>query len=248
MNVRGGLVAFVLLLAWAPVADAALYRTSIRGSQELTWTVDGTTGGCEIRRGTGDGTVRFTFRSVKPQLLNAGRDGLQGSLPSVATGSITGRFTDAVETPCPDQEPGEPFVAPADGCGATRFGLRVDATPRGAFTYFTGPVTPLGPASTAQAGGECPFPVDLPVLESTDMGACGDGDQLWQRSWGVSASRGEGLLASRVQIGAKRLPRKGRSRQLTGRAAVECTLPSQYTGGVALRGALTYTLTVKRTR
>lgn len=236
-------------LLFATPAGAAVYKTSFSGKQELSWKVDGTRGSCEIRRGRGDGVVRFSVRSSKAMSLTGGtrRVTLLGSIPSVATGTITGQFADTVETPCPDLDPGDPVTADAAGCGPTRFGIRVDVTPKGAFTYINGPVTPLGPVSIAAAAGSCPFPIDLPVLSSNDLSGCGDGAQVWRRSWGVASSGGQGLLASRIALSPKRLPGKGRKRVLTGRALVDCTMPSDYSGGVKLTGSLTYKLTVKRT-
>lgn len=249
---RGVLVAVTVVVALPAASDAhaALYRASITGQQELTWKVDGTQGSCEIRRGTGSGKVAFRFRSQKSQLLNgaARRLSLQGSLPSVATGSIAGTFTEATQTPCPGFEPRDATTSPADGCGPTRFGIRVDLTPRGSFVHLTGPSTPLGPVSIAQAGGSCPFPVDESLTTSSDFKACGDGRELFRRSWGVASSGGRGLFASRISSSSKRPLRKGASRRLTGRAVVDCTMESSYSGGVQLKGTLRYTLTVKRVR
>jgi hypothetical protein len=245
---RVAVLGCALLGLAAAQADAAVYRTSISGRQHVSWKVDGTAGGCEVHRGRGEGAVTFTVKSSKAAPLTGGtrRVPLLGSIPSVATGSIEGRFADTVETPCPGFEPGDPVIEPVDGCGSTRFGIRVDVTPKGAFTYINGPATPLGPVSTAGARGTCPFPVDTPILSSNDFTACGDGQALWRRSWGIGSSGGQGLLASRISVTPKRLPRKGRTRVLTGRATVDCTMSSPYSGGVKVTGSLTYRLTVKR--
>jgi type 1 fimbria pilin len=240
------LVAMIAALPHA--ASAAVFKTSISGKQELTWKLDGTTGNCEIRRGTGNGTVSFRFKSTKPApafSASGGKLSFTVSIPSVATGSIAGTFTDKVETPCPGFEPREPFSEDVSGCGATRFGVRADVVSHGAFLYVTGPNTPLGPVSISQAGGYCPFPLGGSSWDtSLDRSGCGDGKQLWKRSWGVSSSGGEGLLASRIHMTPKQLRRKKLT--ITGRASVDCTIPSQYTGGVKLIASLKYTLSLKR--
>ena len=231
-------------------AGAAVYRASISGSQEVSWKVDGTSGSCEIRRGKGEGKVSFRFASNKPAPVTAGKSGrglaFVGSIPSTAKGTIAGAFTDSPETPCTGFEPGPAVTDPAGGCGATKFGLRVDLTAKGAFVYVTGPRVPLGPVSIAQSSGECPFPVDGSFLDSTDFAACGDGKQLWKRSWGVASSAGSGLLASRWHMTPSQLPKRKRTRVFPKRANVDCTMPSRYTGGVRITGTLKYTLTLKR--
>ena len=116
---------------------------------------------------------------------------------------------------------------PAGGCGATKFGLRVDLTAKGAFVYVTGPRVPLGPVSIAQSSGECPFPVDGSFLDSTDFAACGDGKQLWKRSWGVASSAG-GAAGEPVHIRPRQLPKRKRTRVFPKRANVDCTMPSRY--------------------
>ena len=56
---RSALVVLVLisLASAAPAASArsVVYRATISGQQELEWKVDGTTTGCESRRGAGKG-------------------------------------------------------------------------------------------------------------------------------------------------------------------------------------------------
>jgi hypothetical protein len=253
---RGPLVGSLLVaifgaLPQAAGAASASYSASISGKQDLTWKVDGTRGNCEIRRGTGEGTVSFRFKSSKPGTAAASSSGKRlsftSSIPSVATGSIAGHFTDAVETPCPGFEPGAAVTQPAGGCGATRFGVRADIGAHGAFLYVTGPEVPLGPVSLAQSSGECPFPVGGPIDSSSDRTTCGDGSKLWQRSWGVAASGGEGLLASRIHMTPKQLLGPKRKKiTITGRKDISCTVPSDYAGGVKLTGSLKYTITLKK--
>jgi hypothetical protein len=246
------LAATVVVAIPAAVAQAAgpfSYSASVSGKQDLTWKVDGTRGNCEIRRGTGDGTVSFRFKSSKPgtAAASSSRSGLSfnSSIPSVAKGSIAGHFTDAPETPCPGFEPGDPVTQSASGCGATRFGVRVDIQAKGAFLYVTGPNVPLGPVSIAQSGSDCPFPLGGFMDSSSDRTTCGDGRQVWQRSWGVSSAGGAGLFASRVHMTPKQLFRK-RKVVITGRKDVSCTVESSYSGGVKLTGSLKYTITLKR--
>jgi hypothetical protein len=238
--------AFALL---PQIAGAATFRTTVSGKQELTWKLDGTTGNCEIRHGVGQGVVSFKFKSSKPAVIgvNAGR--VDGSIPSVASGTVSGSFTDTVQTPCPGFEPMDPFTESAGGCGATHYGIRVDLSRHGAFVYVVGPEVPLGPVSIAQSGGDCPFPNGGSSFSTSgDRTACGDGQQVWQRSWGVGGPTG--LFASRMHITQKSLLRvkRGKTKQLTGRKDVDCTTDSQYSGGIKMTGKLTYTLSIKRLR
>lgn len=228
------------------------YSASISGRQELEWKVDGTRGDCEKRRGAGSGRVSFRFASrtaVPSPALARGRGMyFATSIPSTATGTIAGAFTDSLAAACPGFEPAGPTTEPAGGCGATRFGIRVDFQYRSdGFVYVTGPQTPLGPVSLAQAGGQCPFPMGGRFEDTNDRTACGDGSQLWRRSWGVSSGDGEGLFASRFSLSPRALlrPRK-RTIVLTGKAAVDCTVSSSYSGGVKITGKLTYALTLRR--
>jgi hypothetical protein len=236
----------------AGTASAASFRATISGKQELTWKLDGTTGDCEIRHGVGDGTVKFSFRSPKPAFIVAtASHGLTvvGSITTIAKGSIAGSFTDTVQTACPGFAPSDPFTQSATGCGPTRFGIRVDVSQHGAYLYLTGPNVPLGPVSIAQIGGDCPFPLgDSGWVTSLDRTACGDGTQLWKRSWGVASAGGAGLLASRTHMAPRQLlhVRKGRKTHVARRVVVDCTAGSQYTGGVKITGKLNYTLTLKR--
>lgn len=242
-----------IIVAAPQVAGAASFKASVSGTQYLKWSLDGTSGNCEIRRGTGGGEVNFKFKPAGSQPIYAAKSGkrlkLTGSLPSVATGTIAGQFSDTVATACPGFTPADPYIPPTAGCGATKFGVRMDLQSRGAFVYVTGPNVPLPSGSTAVSPGGCPFPIDTSLLLSSDMSACGDGLNLWQRSWGVSYSSGEGLFASKLSISARKLfkTKRRRSAVITGRAVVSCNVPSQYTGGVTYSGELKYTLTLKRT-
>ena len=245
------LVSALATLTAAP-AHGASYKVTISGKQELTWKVDGTTSGCEVRRGAGSGSVRFSFRdrgAAPAGALARGRGMyFATSIPSKATGTISGAFTDSSATPCPQFAPGDPVIDPTGGCGAETFGVRVDFQYRDdGFIYVTGPQVPLGPVSLAALGGECPFPLGGGFDSSSDRAACGDGSQLWKRSWGVAYSGGQGLFASRIAVKPKTLLRpKGKTVVLTGSAKVDCTIPSQYSGGIKLTGKLTYTLTARK--
>ncbi len=256
-----GVSLLVLLAASAPAAGAVqrsvAYRVSISGQQELTWSFDGTRGTCQIVRGTGKGRVAFRFRSSKPGTgtVNPGAGGLSYAsfgVYATATGTIAGTYTETETTPCPGFAPRDPVTvtAPTGGCGATKFGLRIESQVRGAFLYVTGPKVPLGPPGSISAvGGVCPFPLDLSILESTDFSACGDGRGLWKRSWGVASSQGEGLAASRIAIKPKTLLRpKKKTVLLSGRARVDCTMSSTYSGGVKITLDLRYTVTLRRIR
>jgi hypothetical protein len=230
-------------------AGAAVFRATISGRQELSWRVDGTTGSCEIRHGVGQGEVTMTFRSTKSSLLAVNRTDVAGSIDAIAKGSISGSFTDSPQTPCPGFTPDDPYTVPAAGCGALRYGLRVDLSRHGAFVYVVGPEVPLGPVSIAQSGGDCPFP-DGGYFFSTngDRTACGDGKQVWQRSWGVVGPTG--LFATKLQVTTKGLlhVKKGKTKHITGRKDVDCTTGSQYSGGIPTTGKLQYTLSLKRLR
>ena len=252
---RRSLIVLVLisLTAAAPAASArsVAYRATISGQQELEWKVDGVTTGCESRRGAGKGRVAFRFREQRAIPTSANSFGKEMtfnvSIPSKATGSISGAFTDSVATACPGFAPREPLTSPVTGCGSTTFGLRVDVQLRGAYLYVTGPNTPLGPVSTSQTSGDCPFQLGGGITTTSDRSACGDGTQLWKRSWGVSSAQGQGLFASRIANSGRGLLRpKRRTTTLSKRVAVDCTVPSQYSGGVKITGVLRYTLTLRR--
>lgn len=233
-----------LAAAGASGAHAAVYRATFSGTQELGWKVDGTTGSCEIRRGVGQGAVRLTVKGDRSALLTAGtkRLDLLGSIPSTARGTITGSFAETTVTPCEGFEPGAPTTAKTDGCGAVRFGVRLDLKPVGAFTYLFGPGSP-GPRA-----GACPFYVDNALASSNDFGACGDSlTRQHRRNWAVSSSGGQGLFGGRLTAAQAKPLKKGRSKTLTVRIPVSCTVPSTYTGGVKITGVAKYQLKLRRT-
>lgn len=249
MTARARIALLVLVIAVTAVAaqsaSAATFKASIRGTQYLNWSVSGTTDSCEVRRGEGAGEVRFSFKSSSSSTLfvSSARKApnMVGSIPSKATGTISGSFTDSLATACPGFEPKPTYTDPTDGCGTNDFGLRVDLKTRGAFVHVTGP-------GQLKSTGECPFAFDK--LLSTDLSACGDGVNLWQRSWGISSYHGQGLFASKLHISSKSLlrTRKGKRKVITGRAIVSCSQPSNfYSGPVTMNGELKYSLTLKRT-
>jgi hypothetical protein len=237
------LVVLATLAAGVASADAATYRVTFSGTQELTWKVDGTTSACESRRGAGQGTVKLSIKGDKPATMfssGSKRISLLGSIPSTVKGSITGQFTDTLVTRCQDFEPGPAVTAPTTGCGATAFDLRVDFKPVGAFTYLVGPSMPGG-----KTGEGCPDFQEL--ASSNERTACGDDDALHRRSWGVASSHGAGMFATRLSAAQTKAVKRGGKKTLTGRTPVECTLDSQYSGGVKLVGVLKYSVSVKRT-
>lgn len=245
--------AVTLAAALPQFADAADFKMTVRGSQTFNWSLDGLTSNCEVRRGSGSGTSSFKFKSSSSSPVNVNtrkkHPRIGTSNNATAIGTVTGSFSDTVATPCDGFYPADPFIAPTTGCGDTKEGLRLDLVPRGAFVYVTGPNVPLGPVSTS-ATGDCPSPVGTSLLLSSDLTACGDGQNLWQRSWGVAYS-GRGLFASKLSISGKRLAktRKGKTASITGRAVVDCNVPASfYSGGVTMRGELKYTLSFKRVR
>lgn len=242
----------MLALATAS-AGAATFKTSVKGSQELSWSLDGTTSGCEVRRGQGSGVVKFSFKSPKSANLfvSSARKApnIVGSLGTKAVGSISGSFSDTLSAACGGFEPGPPVVHDASGCGATAFNLRMDFKTRGKFVHVTGPSLPGGPVSTAANGTPCPFPIDDSLLFSTDLAACGDGTAIWDRSFGVATSGGRGLLLTKLAISSKSLlkTKKRHSKVITGRAVVDCSVPSfPYTSPVKMKAELKFTLTMKR--
>ena len=244
-----GALALLVLALIVPTASAAVFKASIKGTQEVSWSVDGTTSACESRRGTGSGVAKFSFKSPKsaPLFVGSGRKApkIVGSLTTKATGTQSGSFSETVATACPGFEPGDPYTTPAQGCGATSFGIRVDFKTRGAFVNVTGPSVPLGPVSLANTG--CPTSLDAHPM-SNDLTACGDGVAQDQRSWGIADAAGEGLLFSKLHISSKKLlkTKKRKSKKITGRAVVDCNVPSLYSGGISYKAELKYTLTLKR--
>ena len=181
----------VVLAVPAHSAGPTLYKVSVAGKQELTWKVDGTTKACEVRHGVGSGRVAFRFHDSAAVPTSAVAKGLSFavSIPSTATGRITGTLGDPVATPCPGSVPREPTTNPGTGCGATKFGLRLDAEFRSnGFLYVTGPNV-----THSANPGDCPFPIDYnSIFAGTfDFKPCGDGKQAWQRSF-ASPHRAKG--------------------------------------------------------
>lgn len=243
-------LATAVLAAPAHSAGPLLYNVGVSGTQELSWKVDGTTPACESRRGSGSGTVKFRFHDdgATPTTALAKGRGMTfaAGVPSTATGSISGAFTDSLAAACPGNLPAEPSTLPTTGCGATKFGIRVDAQYRSnGFLYVTGPNPMVSLIST-----NCPFPMDFNVFAgSFDWSSCGEGRQQWQRSFGLNTSQGEALLASRIAVKPRAILHPRRSKiTLTGSAKVDCTVPSRYSAGVHFTGKLTYTLTARRVR
>lgn len=240
MLARALVLAALATVGLTATAHAAVYQVSLSGTQELAWSVSGTTGDCEIRQGTGSGKVTFAFRSKTPGFVTIGAgSSTLGSITAQATGTIDGAFADTVATPCPGQLPADPVTEPTSGCGATRFGLRADLTLKGAGLSVTGTSMP-----PADVGDGCPFYLGSSFTSESPGPKCGDGSQLWQRSWGVSSAGGAGLLASKLSFGARTLRRP--TTTLTKRQTLDCTLDSPYSGGVRITGTLRYTLTFKR--
>ncbi|MTD43952.1 hypothetical protein GKE82_06455 [Conexibacter sp. W3-3-2] len=239
------LLSALLLVVCAPTAHAAQYRVTFSGTQELSWKVDGTTADqCEVRRGVGQGAVRLTVKGDRSGLaFSAGtkRIGLLTSIPVTGRGTISGRFQDLPAAPCGDAPVGEPVTRATDGCGPVKIGMRLDLKPVGAFTYLFGPANP-GPRR-----GECPHYVDDALTDGNDFSACGDSLTVQhRRNWAVSASGGLGLFGGRLSAAQTTPLRKGRSRTLTVRIPVDCTVPSRYAGGVRITGVARYRLTLRR--
>lgn len=223
-------------------AKSGSFKVSVSGTQNYTWSLDGTSGSCEIQRGAGSGTNKFSFKSPKsaPFFISTS-SGIVGSLNATAKGNRSGAFSVTTATPCPGFEPGPPFFDDASGCGDYKYKLRMDFKQKGAFQYVTGPAQTNPP-------GACPSPYASPFMLSTDLKECGDilGTQH-KRSFGISGA--PGLLASKISPSIKTLlkTKKGKSKSITGKAAVECKPASTYSSPVTIRADLKYTLTFKRT-
>ncbi len=233
---------FALLLTATAQAKSGSFKVSVSGTQNYSWSLDGTRGSCEIQRGTGSGTNKFSFKSPKstPFFVSTS-SGITGSLTATARGNRTGSYSVTTATPCPGFEPGPPFIDDATGCGAYKYNLRMDFKQKGAFQYVTGPSQTYPP-------GACPSPIESSILLSTDLAQCGDVlGALHKRSWGVSGAAG--LLASKISPSVKTLlkTKKGKSKSITGKAAVECKPASTFSSPVTIRADLKYTLTFKRT-
>jgi hypothetical protein len=238
------IAAIIALLAVTASAQAASgsFKVSVTGSQTYSWSLDGTSGSCEIRRGAGSGTNKFSFKSPKAApffITTAG--GIQGSLNATAKGSRAGSFSVTTATPCPGYEPSLPFIEDATDCGDYKYNLRMDFAQKGASQYVTGPSQTYPP-------GQCPSPASSSFLLSTDLKECGDilGVQ-YKRSWGAAGDAG--LLASKISPSIKKLlkTKKGKSKAITGKSSVDCKPASNYSSPVTIHAELKYTLTFKRT-
>ncbi|MGK2878532.1 MAG: hypothetical protein ACSLFF_08155 [Solirubrobacterales bacterium] len=231
-----------LLVATTAQAASGSFKVSVSGTQSYSWSLDGVTNTCEVKRGAGSGTSKFSFKSPRsaPFFISTS-SGITGSLNASAKGNRSGNFSVTTVTPCPGFEPGLPFIDDASGCGDYKYKLRMDFKQQGAFQYVTGP-------SQTYPAGVCPSPIKSSLFLSTDLTQCGDGNDLHKRSWGVSGAAG--LLASKISLSIKKLlkTRKGKSKSITGKAAVECKpASSAYSNPVNIRAGLKYTLTFKRT-
>jgi hypothetical protein len=234
----------LVFAATAGAASSGVFKVSASGKQELTWSLDGTRGACEIRRGAGSGNVKFSFKTPNAASLYVSKSGgITGSINLKATGTRAGSFGETTVTPCSGFEPSAPFTEDASDCGATAFAPRMDFKTKGAFTWIT------APSSIATGGPSCPFYVDSSLLLSSDLKACGDSDTQYKRSWGVSAAAGEGLFASKISPSMKTLLKikKGKSKTITGKASVDCKPASTYSSPVVIKGSLKYSLKFKRT-
>lgn len=235
------LVCVLLMTATAQAAKSGTFKVSVSGTQSYSWSLDGTTGSCEIQRGAGSGTNKFSFKSPKstPFFISTA-SGMMGSLNATAKGTRTGSFSVTTAAPCPGFEPGLPFFDDASGCGDYTYKLRMDFKQKGASQYVTGPAQTNPP-------GRCPSPIDSPFLLSTDLAECGDilGTQH-KRSWGVTGAAG--LLASKISPSIKTLlkTKKGKTKSITGKASVDCKPASTYSSPVNIRAELKYTLKFKR--
>lgn len=235
------LFASMFLMTATAQAKSGLFKVSVSGTQNYSWSLDGTRGDCEIQRGAGSGTNKFSFKSPKstPFFISTA-NGIMGSLNATAKGNRTGSFSVTNAAPCPGFEPGLPFFDDVSGCGDYKYNLRMDFKKKGAFQYVTGP-------TLTYPAGRCPSPIGSSILLSTDLAECGDIlGTLYKRSWGVAD--GTGLLASKISPSIKTLlkTKKGKSKSITGKAAVECKPASTYSSPVNIRAELKYTLTFKR--
>jgi hypothetical protein len=116
----------------------------------------------------------------------------------------------------------------------------MDFKHKGAFDYVTGPSQTYPP-------GVCPAPTSSGLQLSSDATACGDSDTQYKRSYGLGGEAG--LFATKHSLATKTLlkTKKGKSKSITGKATVDCKLPSSfYSNPVIIRGSLKYTLTFKR--
>ena len=120
-------ICLALLMATAAQAKSGSFKVSVSGKQSYSWSLNGTTGSCEIKRAIGSGTDSFSFKSPKSAPFYVSTSGgIMGSLNATAKGTRTGAFTVATTTACPGFEPGLPFTDDASGCGDYSYKLRMD--------------------------------------------------------------------------------------------------------------------------
>lgn len=237
------IAAILGMLAVSTSAQAAggSFKVSVKGTQSFSWSLNGTTGSCEILGAVGSGSSKFSFKSSKaaPMYIST-TSGIVGSLNAAAKGNRTGSFGTSTVTPCPGFEPGLPFVDDASGCGDYKYNLRLDFKKKGAFHYVAGP-------NQGFPAGRCPAPIDSSLLFSSDLTQCGDSNVQYKRSYGAGGA--PGLLASRLSLSIKNLlkTKKGKSKSITGKASVDCKPASSYNAPLPIRAELRYTLTFKRT-
>ncbi len=183
--------------------------------------------------------MSFRFKNASSgSLVFTGNSG-GGSIPALATGSVTGDFVSSVAAPCPGDSAGETVTERTNDCGDKKFGVRVDVKLVGTKLYVNGP----GAAPTPNVS-DCPFPVGGVMDNTNDRTSCGDGAQMYQRSYGVSVTGGIGLLASVVTVKPSSLTKP--TVRLSKREQISCTIDSEYGGGVKVTGTLRYTITLKR--
>lgn len=237
------LLGAALFSATGAQAKNGLFKVSLKGTQDLTWSTNGTTSSCEVRRDAGSGEAKFSFKSSKAPLIYVDSKGkIVGTVNTKANGSISGNFGETTVTPCDGFAPQDPFSADASGCGSRSFAMPVNFKTFGAFQWITS-------GAINYVGDNCPFPIDNSLLLSSDLTQCGDSNNTNKRSWGIAAHEGQGLIASKFHVSTKRLLklRKGRSKQITGKDTVDCTPEAAYwSGGVHLQGVVKYTFTFKR--
>ena len=94
MRTRVGFILLALALivpTSAGAASSGTFKVTVSGKQSLSWSLDGTHGNCEIRRGTGSGQVDLSFKSDKAASLFVSKSGgIVGSIPTRAKGTRSG--------------------------------------------------------------------------------------------------------------------------------------------------------------
>ncbi len=233
------LIALALAVpASAQAASSGVFKVSASGKQSLTWSLNGTRGSCEIQTGNGSGSADLSFKTSSSGVLTVSKSsGVVGSITTKAKGSRSGTFTETY-TACPPFAANPPFTADASGCGSFTSGIRMDFKSKGAFTWVTGPASPL-------PSGACPSYTDY--LFSSDLTACGDSNTQYKRSSGIVYG-GAGLFASKISLSTKSLlkVKKGKKKTITGKARVECKPQSSYSNPLSISGELKYSLVFKR--